>query len=145
METLDIEVRYAVTVHAPGTAVYDALTVPEQLDGWFTTGSEIDARPGGHITFRWRDWGPERITAEDRGPVLVADRGREFTFQWADPPLTVEIRFEPEGSDTIVRLRERGFPDTPEGLEMLVEQAAGWGEALTLLKFFVEKGISAKD
>lgn len=145
MEHLPVEIHHAVTIHATSDAVYDALTKPELLDGWFTTGSEIDARHGGHITFRWRDWSPDRVTAEDGGPVLAATPGKEFTFQWGDPRTTIEIRLESEGDDTVLRLRQYGFPDSPEGLATLAEQGPGWGEAMTLLKFFVEHGLSAKD
>ena len=45
---------------------------------------------------------------------------------------------------TIVRLREAGYYNTPSGIRSMVECAAGWGEALTLLKFYVEHGISIK-
>ena len=40
-----------------------------------------------------------------------------------------------------MRLREHGYPDTPEGMAGLMSCATGWGEALTLLKFYVEHGL----
>jgi hypothetical protein len=54
---------------------------------------------------------------------------------------TVEIDFESAESGTIIRLREYGYQDTPSGLRAMLNCAAGWGEALTVWKFYVEHGI----
>jgi uncharacterized protein YndB with AHSA1/START domain len=121
------------------------MATAEGLDAWFTTGASVDARPGGQVCFRWQDWGPDRITAEDGGPVLEASRPERFAFQWyPDDPsyaTTVEIDFEAAEGGTIVRLREHGYQDTPSGLRAMLDCAAGWGEALVLCKFYVEHGI----
>jgi uncharacterized protein YndB with AHSA1/START domain len=125
--------------------VYEALTTGPGLDGWFTTGASVDPRPGGRIHFRWQDWGPDRITDEDSGPVLEAIRPERFVFQWesrnAAEATTIEIDFEPVAGGTIVRLKHHGYPDTPDGLRNMLGCASGWGEALTLLKFYLEHGV----
>lgn len=99
----------------------------------------------GSIFFRWKNWGPDHITAEDGGPVLEAQRPSRFVFQWRpDQPsyaTTVEIDFEARKHGTVLRLREHGYEDTPSGRRKMLECACGWGEALTLLKFYVEHGI----
>lgn len=46
------------------------------------------------------------------------------------------------GNDTRVELIDSGYPDTPEGRHALMDCACGWGEALTLVKFFVEHGVT---
>ena len=51
----------------------------------------------------------------------------------------VEITFEPFEDGTLVKLVEHGFDDTPSGLKDMLTRAAGWGEALTLMKFHVER------
>jgi uncharacterized protein YndB with AHSA1/START domain len=84
------------------------------------------------------------VTAEDGGPVLEARRGERLVFQWhPDGPTyatTVAIHLEAREGGTVVRLREWGYLDTPAGLAAMLDCAAGWGEALTLLKFYVELG-----
>ncbi len=139
------EVRHATWIQAPPDRVYRALTTADGLDAWFTSGAEVEPRPGGIIRFRWRDWGPDRVTAEDGGPVLEARPPSRFVFQWQpDGPgyfTTVEIDLTPGGSGTIVRLREHGYEDTPSGRRAALGCAAGWGEALTLLKFHVEHAL----
>jgi hypothetical protein len=66
-------------------------------------------------------------------------------FQWhpdsSEYLTTVDVVFEHEPRGTVVRLREHGYADTPAGREAFVTCATGWGEALTLLKFYVEHGL----
>jgi uncharacterized protein YndB with AHSA1/START domain len=140
-ELLGATIEHATLIRANPEEVYDAVTTADGLDGWFTAGATVDARPGGKIWFRWKDWGPDRLTVEDGGPVLEAQRPVRFVFQWGSTPTTVELDFKPHREGTIVRVREYGFRNTPAGLKSLVDNATGWGEALTLLKFYVEHGI----
>jgi uncharacterized protein YndB with AHSA1/START domain len=137
------EIHATTLVRAPRERVYDALTKAEELDSWFTNGAEVDARPGGEIMWRWVDWGPDAFTGEDRGPVLEARRPERFVFRWQSAlgGTTVEVDFGEHAEGTVVRLREHGYPDTPEGWEQHMSCASGWGEALALLKFWVEHGV----
>lgn len=145
MQKLDLEIRYAILVRAPRERVYDGIATAQGLDGWFTEGAQVDARPGGHILFRWREWGPDRATFEDGGPVLEARRPKRFVFQWSPDnqsyKTTVEFDFEEDERGTIICVREYGYQDTPSGRETLMNCASGWGEALALWKFWVEHGI----
>ena len=142
---LDAEIRHATLVHAAPGRVYDALTTASSLDGWFTHGASVEPHPGGEIRFRWVNWGPDRVTDEDGGPVLEARRPERFVFQWRpDPsgsPTTVEIDICPVEGGTRVDLHEYCYQDTPRGRAALANCAAGWGEALTLMKFYVEHGL----
>lgn len=139
-----LTIRHEVLVRAPRRRVWDALTTREGLDGWFTQGAEVDARPGGAIRFRWREWGPQRITAEDGGPVLEAVEPERFVFRWhedAEDPTRVTFELEEHGSGTLLRVVDEGYPDTAQGKDRFMDCAAGWGEALTLVKFWVEHGL----
>jgi uncharacterized protein YndB with AHSA1/START domain len=135
-------IRHAVLVRAPRDRVYDAFTQARELDAWFTTGAEVDPRPGGELVWRWDRWGPDEVTDEDRGPVLEADRSARYVFRWQEKlgGTIVEVDFEEHPEGTVVRLHEHGYPWTPEGRAGLLDCAAGWGEALTLLKVYVEHG-----
>ena len=132
----------ATLVRAPRERAYDALTRADELDAWFTTGAEVDARPGGTMRWRWVDWGPDRVTEEDSGPVLEARRPERYVFRWQAQlgGMTVEVDLEEHPDGTVIRLREHGYPDTPAGWAAFCECSTGWGEALTLLKFYVEHG-----
>jgi uncharacterized protein YndB with AHSA1/START domain len=145
VESLDVEIKHSTLVRAAPEKVYDALTKAEHLDSWFTTGAVVDARPGGKIEWRWVDWGPDKVTTEDGGPVLEAERGKRLVFQWrpdntADMT-TCEIDFEKHDDGTVIRLREHGYKNTPEGRAAFMMCSTGWGEALTMLKYYVEHGV----
>ena len=144
-DLLDTGVRKATLVRAPRERVYDAFTTAEGLDGWFTTGASVDPRPGGSLVFRWRDWGPDKVAAEDECRVIDARRPERFVFaehpDAEGPPTAVEITFTAAPEGPVVRLSETGFQNTERGRRALAAQAGGWGEALTLLKFYVEHGL----
>ena len=55
---------------------------------------------------------------------------------------TVAFSLVPRGPDTVVQVQEWGHRPLPQDLAALVESAAGWGEALTLLKFYLEHGVT---
>ncbi len=74
MSMLELEIRYATLVRAARDKVYGGIATADGLDGWFIDGAEVDARPGGHIRFRWRQWGADRLSCEDGGPVPEALR-----------------------------------------------------------------------
>jgi uncharacterized protein YndB with AHSA1/START domain len=134
----DLEIKHATLVRADPERVYEAFTTANGLDAWFTDGSSVDPRPGGEIRFRWRNWGPDRVSGEDGGPVLEAEKPRRFVFQWYPDDesyaTTVEVDFAPSEQGTVVRLREYGYRDTPTSRCCQLDCAAGWGEALTLVK-----------
>jgi uncharacterized protein YndB with AHSA1/START domain len=137
----DVEAKHSEFIRAPREKVYDAFATAEGLDGWFTRGARVDARPGGAMLFRWVDWGPEKtINEEAPGRVLEAKRPDRFVFQWGKPgeETTVEIILEEREGGTLLKLREFGF----RKIENVVENASGWGQALTLVKFWLERGIA---
>jgi uncharacterized protein YndB with AHSA1/START domain len=69
-------VKRELTIAGPASAVWEALTDPEQLASWFGADVEIDLRAGGAVRFRWRD-GTER-----RGLVEEMDPPHRLVFRW---------------------------------------------------------------
>jgi uncharacterized protein YndB with AHSA1/START domain len=114
------------------------------LNAWFTTGADVNTQSGGEIRFRWVRWRSDQISVEDDGPVLEAIPPERFVFQWhpnlPEYSTTVEINLVPKDGGTIISLHEFGFAHTASGIAALANCAAGWGEALTLLKFYLEHG-----
>lgn len=141
----NLDIRHSTLIRADPLRVYQALTTSEGLDAWFTTGASVNAHPGGEIHFRWVNWGPAHLTTEDGGPVLEAIPGSHFVFQWhpdlPDYATTVEINLAKIEGGTIVSLHEHGFADTASGITAMINCATGWGEALTLLKFYLEHSL----
>ncbi len=142
MSSFDTPILHKVLIRAKRTKVYDAMTTAEELDEWFTNGASVDRKIGGKIIFRWVEWGPDKETSEAECPIIDVKIPEKFVFKWwEDHYTTVEMDFEEVEEGTIVIVKEYGYQDTPEGHRRCLECAVGWGEALTLLKFYVEHNI----
>ncbi|MGY5880980.1 MAG: SRPBCC domain-containing protein [Candidatus Thorarchaeota archaeon] len=144
-ELIGAEIRQTTLVRADPEEVYDGIASEEGLNAWFTYNSELDPRPGGNIVFRWKDWGPNKYNLDAHGEVLEAKRPEKFVFQWysdtQEYKTTIEMIFERVEEGTVIRLREYGYHNTPSGIAAMLECASGWGEALTLLKYYVEHNL----
>ena len=122
--------------------VYDTITSAKDWDTFFTTGMELVAKPGGVMNWKWKDWGPGFYNVEVPGEVVEAERPKLFIFRWgAKRQTTITIALTPKFGGTVLHLTEDGYDDTPEDRAMILECASGWGEAVTLLKFYIEHGI----
>jgi uncharacterized protein YndB with AHSA1/START domain len=146
MSESELEIRHSVLIRAPREKVWAALTTAEGFDGWWgTRGSEIDLRPGGRLTLRWRDWGAEKEHNHDQhGVVIEVVRPQRFVYQWGsstDDMTTVEFDLLERDDGTLLRLREHGFAPTAKGRQSFGGNSLGWGEVSTLLKFYVEHGL----
>lgn len=142
-ELLDCKIKQRTLIAASPERVYDTITDAGAWDTFFTTGMELDPRPGGICSFAWKEWGPDRYTLKVPGKVIEAKRPERFVFQWGSEEKATTIRIELAAVEdgTVLTLTEGGYRDTTDGRAMIVECAAGWGEAITLLKFYIEHGI----
>jgi uncharacterized protein YndB with AHSA1/START domain len=157
-------IRWKSYIDAPIERVFRTLTTAEGWDAWFARGTTLDARPGGRIVLRWNDaeasrhrvtlWGAGHAGLEAAGPVLAAEAPHRFAFEWttAGHPSTVDFRLESRGPGTIVEVTETGYAEADLGATGATGRiadrspfamcASGWGEALTLLKFYLERGLT---
>ena len=142
--TISVPISHLTWIAVPPSRVFETLTTAKGWDAWFTKGTTLDLEVGGQIKLRWEDWGAEKITGEDGGPILGFEKGKMFSFQWnpqgEEYPTTVTFTLEADGNGTLLYVKDEGYLDTPEGIEAFGYCAAGWGEALTLLKFYLERG-----
>ena len=142
MKLFDVPILHKVLIKAPREKVYDAMTTAEGLDGWFTEGTTTTRKPGEKMILRWVDWGVDKVTSKAECPIVEVKVPERFVFQWWDDHLTtIEMDFIEVDEGTIVTVKEHGYQDTTEGHRRCLECAVGWGEALTLLKFYVEHGL----
>ncbi len=143
---IKVPITHKTLVRAPQKDVFDAMTKPHLLNQWFTEGTTADLINGGELILRWKDWGPDKVTTEATCPIVTYQPSSKFVFKWwEDHYTTVSIHFQKlSDSETLVLLSEEGYEDNEEGWRRCLECATGWGEAITLLKIFVEHGISYK-
>jgi uncharacterized protein YndB with AHSA1/START domain len=118
-------VRFERTFPHPAATVWDAITDPRRLAGWFPTSVEFDAlRPGEPITFRF---------AEDRYPAM---RGvfrevrapERLVFTWGDDELTFELTEAGDGSACRLALSV-----ALDSADKAARDAAGWEQCLDML------------
>ncbi len=132
-----------VPIRARPDIVYDAISTQAGLEAWLCTQALVDCRVGGMLRLCWRDFGPDLLNVEDGGEIVECNPPRVFSFQWRPGSSTTTVRFELKDLDaqTVVELTESGHTVCQEDINALVDCSAGWGEALTRLKVFVEHGI----
>jgi uncharacterized protein YndB with AHSA1/START domain len=141
------EVRFETIVRAKREKVFEAIATADGLDGWFTSGTELDPKPGGDLILRWRDWGVEKFTLEITGSVVEVRSPDRFSFRWpvdsGSYMTTVTIDIEDHEEGSVVRLVEGIYDDDDVGTQDMLNRATGWAQALTLMKFWVEHGLRA--
>lgn len=138
------DIDHTTYIKASPEEIYKMLTTGEGWDAWFTAGTTVDPRPGGKIQLRWKNFGAGRWTMEDGGPVLEAERNHKFTFQWSpgSSPTKVSFTLNKLGPGTLLQITESGYSLTDSDIAVCVDSAVGWGEALTLLKFYLEHKLT---
>lgn len=143
-EAVEREVRIA----ARPETVFEFFTDPEKQLLWMGRRAELDARPGGIYRVEIND----KATASGEFVEIDAPTRVVFTFGWegqeADggehgvPPGSsrVEIRLEPEGDGTLVRLRHYDLPEQARAMH-----GQGWETYLTRLETAATGGDPGPD
>jgi uncharacterized protein YndB with AHSA1/START domain len=128
-------------VRAGAGRVWEALTTAAGLEAWFAT--RVLASLPESIHLRWKEWGAGKYTGDARWDIEAAAPRKALVFNWVSHPshgrTRVAITLEPRGPITVVRVEETGFLDVQGALD----NSGGWGEALVLLKVWLEHGIDA--
>lgn len=123
--------------------IFKVLTTAEGWNSWFTDETEISSSNGEEIiTLVWTNWGSENLTLSDGGRIVSIVPNKVFAFEWSpakDLTTTVSFELEEVEDGTLVTVVESGYSENH--LDTLVHCAAGWGEALTLLKAYMEYNI----
>lgn len=139
-------IEHAVLVRASPDKVFRALSTADGLDSWWTRGTQMERRVGGRIHFHWREWGPDRVTVDGSARILQLRENEILAWRWDDaegyPSRTSELEVERHAEGTVVRVTDTPTdPAAPHGEVIPLGVAAGWGEALALLKMWVEHGV----
>jgi uncharacterized protein YndB with AHSA1/START domain len=139
----DRERGYAhrVDIHADAARVWEALTDAAQLCRWCSPKAEVRARAGG--LFRAS---VDRLT-EREAHIDVFEPPRRLRLIYlpahelprADTVMVDDFILEPMPEGTIVRLLGSGVPTTTEWDTQYRRLRAGWQQALSRLKVYVEQ------
>jgi uncharacterized protein YndB with AHSA1/START domain len=119
-------------------------TDPDELMRWFPIRVDGSLAVGARTTLVW----PREQVWWEVTDLVTPTR---FAFRWpwdADETLVtnVTVSLEAEGSGTRILLTDGPFPiDRPGGLDAWAEALEGWGEALTLLRGYVDFSVDLRD
>ena len=112
-------------------------------DPWFTNGMRLEPREGGSIVFRWNIEGE---VVEDRGVTIALIPERLWEFYWNEyedgfrSRTTIRLHEAHDGG-TWVEIEDSVLVLKEEDLEIAFSCAVGWGEFITRLKLYIEKGL----
>lgn len=137
-------IEQKVLVFAPADDVFAAMGTENGLDGWWTRGARIDLEKR-QLRFRWREWGAEKVTGEDLARILRYEPPHALSFDWhayGDDRVTrVDITIAPAERGVVLAVSDSGHVvRNEEDAARFAGVAAGWGEALALVKMYVEHG-----
>jgi uncharacterized protein YndB with AHSA1/START domain len=146
-------VEREILIDAPQEVVWEVITEPDHISGWFSDSAEIDLRPDGRLTLVWDGRHAER------GRVEKVEPPHFFSFRWIRGSATeardgnstlVEFSLSAEDEGTRLRVVETGFSklDWPQADQAKDAEAhrQGWEHELDELLEYVRrrKGASAR-
>ncbi|GAA4003723.1 SRPBCC domain-containing protein [Streptomyces sp. NBC_01352] len=132
------DIALQIRIDADAETVYRALSTPDGVAGWFTTGAEIGegvgalhrlSFPGAPMTWDFR------IDRAEPGKRL-AQTVVAGPPQWLDTEIGYALEAHPEGG-TVVRFDHTGFAEVDD---MFREVTMGWAGMFMRLKEYVETG-----
>lgn len=137
-DTLSLQARIAATP----SKVFHALTDETAVTTWLAEHAAISL-PEQHYGF-WGDTTPQGDQTHQT--LLSAEPDRLLRFSWTldGTPTTVEIELQPDGSQTVLRLRQDGLPTLDELMaptgrrDGLHSMHTFWGLALANLAEYTE-------
>jgi uncharacterized protein YndB with AHSA1/START domain len=139
-------IKHQTYIKSQPAKVFHTLTTAAGWNAWFTDRTTIVWNNDGAGEIRLR-WGVNRDKViEDGGKIVEAIPYESFIFQWCpgESQTTVKFNLHPFKEGTLVILEEHGYLNSIKDIDACIGCAAGWGEALTLLKIYLEHGIVLK-
>ncbi len=135
-----------VIIEASRERVWQVLTDPQHIAGWFGDMAEMDLRPGGKAAFGWTEHGTHRaIIDRVEPPSLLSYRWARDTD--AEPSsgssTLVEFTLTEIFAGTLLRVVETGFASLHGGEQdqdqAVQENTQGWQSELAELKEYAER------
>ena len=138
-----------ITLDAPGSRVWRALTDSAEFGAWFGCRMEGPFARGAVVHGRLTVPGYEHLTMKIVVQAMEAET--LFSYTWhpfavdpavdysAETPTLVEFRLEPEGKGTRLRVTESGFDKLPEARRDIAFRmnSGGWAQQLKNIEAYV--------
>jgi uncharacterized protein YndB with AHSA1/START domain len=144
---MELKFKVQTKIQKPVEEVFDAVHNPKKLSGYFTNGGASAPLDEG-TTVEWAfadNPGDEKL----KFPVEVKEvrKNELIVLGWEGAKgldTRVEMQFEADGNDTIVRISETGWRETQADLDSSYLNCMGWSQMISALKAYVEHGIDLR-
>ena len=131
-------------IRKPVGEVFEAVVDPKKLSGYFTKTASARLAPGATVMWSFPEF-------EGEFPVKVREvvKDERIVLEWESQEggydTRIEMAFKPlDGGDTMVQIRESGWPDTPMGVKSSYDNCGGWMHMSCCLKAYLEYGINLR-
>jgi uncharacterized protein YndB with AHSA1/START domain len=154
MKKKEAAIRKAKIIHAAPNVVFNALTEPEKITGWFQDEAILDSKVGGKISLVTRaeihpDWNLDKDYYMN-GTIMEFVPNKRLSYSWkfddspSFPETVVTWDLERINSEkTRVKLGHIGFTGKEKGNFSLESHNQGWAEALDKLAKYCESGANS--
>ena len=147
---MNLQFNVAARIARPVEEVFEAIVDPAQLSRYFTTGgAKGRLEAGATVTWDFHDY-------PGASPVRVIElvTNRKIVLRWASDDKEGETAYETEvtmtfealeDGRTLIAINEKGWRETPAGLDASYGNCQGWTQMLCALKAWLEYGINLRD
>lgn len=137
-------------INAPRSKVFDAWTIPEQIETWFLEKADFTdqnqlPRPGNERIqdgdrYAWKWWNYPII---EEGKVQKVDpEERYLDFLFVGEKCPVRVLFQEFNDKTLIRLSQTGIPNDDKGKSQIhMGCSQGWSFWMVNLKAWLEHGV----
>jgi uncharacterized protein YndB with AHSA1/START domain len=144
---MDLKFKVQTKIQKPVAEVFDAVYNPSKLSGYFTNGGASAPLDEG-ATVEWA-FADNPGDEKNKFPVQVKKMipNELIVLGWEGAKglqTNVEMVFEADGDDTIVRITETGWRETQDDLNSSYLNCMGWSQMISALKAYVEYGIDLR-
>jgi uncharacterized protein YndB with AHSA1/START domain len=136
-------IRLDVTIKAPASEVFRALTDDRQLERWWPTAAKSDLRVGGKYFYDFKFDDPSDDMDQDGVFVeIVPDSRLRYTWPATEQDLPTEVGWDvkEQGGSTKLKLTHVGFGYGPTWEASVKGHTHGWTAFLANLKSVMEGG-----
>lgn len=144
---MELKFKVQTKIQKPVAEVFDAVYNPSKLSGYFTNGGASAPLDEG-TTVEWAfadNPGDEKLKFPVRVKKVIPNELIVLGWEGAKGLDTnIEMEFEADGSDTIVRISETGWRETQADLDSSYMNCYGWSQMISALKAYCEYGIDLR-
>jgi uncharacterized protein YndB with AHSA1/START domain len=146
----DGTIEREIHIDASPEVVFDVVSNPEHVRGWWPDEAEYPAVPGGEGRIGFGDGAQDRTWVQFT--VVDAVPHSHFSFRWTHPEgesagpdnsLLVVFELQPAGSGTLLRMTETGFRqrgwDEAKAAAEYADHISGWDYFLPRLPTYAAK------